>query len=232
MSAVPVLDNSGDLIGVVYAGVLLNRNYDVVDEVKKTVFQGVVYNNKDIGTSTIFQDDVRISTNVYNDDGSRAMGTRIAEDVYKHVVVNGEQYVGRAYVVNDWYLSAYEPIRNLAGDIVGILYVGILEQKYTDIKNRTTLIFSGIALAGAILSIFITLFISRSIHTSVGNLVAASKQLTHGDLQTKVLTLTLSMCCQIHRDSPRFSAASTTSDLGAGWLSACTIPRSSAEIRC
>jgi len=186
MSAVPVFDNSGDLIGVVYAGVLLNRNYDVVDEVKKTVFQGVVYNNKDIGTSTIFQDDVRISTNVYNEDGSRALGTRIAEDVYEHVVVNGEQYVGRAYVVNDWYLAAYEPIRGLTGDIKGILYVGILEQKYTDIKNRTTLIFSGIALAGAILSTFITLLISRSIHTSIENLVTASKQLTHGDLETKV----------------------------------------------
>jgi two-component system NtrC family sensor kinase len=185
MSAVPVIDDAGNLIGVVYAGVLLNRNYDIVDEVKKTVFQGVVYNGKDIGTSTIFQDDVRISTNVYNEDNSRAIGTRVAEDVYKHVVVNGEQYVGRAYVVNDWYLAAYEPIRNLAGDIIGILYVGILEQKYTDIKNRATLIFLGITLVGVVLSIFFTFFISRSISTSIENLVAASKQLANGNLGAK-----------------------------------------------
>jgi two-component system, NtrC family, sensor kinase len=186
MSAIPVFDNSGTLIGVVYAGNLLNRSYAVVDEVKNTIFQGVVYNKKDIGTSTIFQDDVRISTNVHNGNGSRAIGTRIAEDVYKHVVVNGEQYVGRAYVVNDWYLAAYEPIRSLTGNIIGILYVGILEQKYTDIKNRATLIFLSITLIGVILSTFTTLLISRRISTSIGNLVIASKQLALGNLETTV----------------------------------------------
>ena len=50
MAAVPVFDDNGNLIGVVYAGVLLNRNYEIVDEVKQTVFQGVVYKDKDIGT--------------------------------------------------------------------------------------------------------------------------------------------------------------------------------------
>jgi two-component system NtrC family sensor kinase len=58
--------------------------------VKETVFQGVVYKEKDIGTATIFQDDVRISTNVYSEDGERAVGTRVAEDVYERVVLNGE----------------------------------------------------------------------------------------------------------------------------------------------
>jgi two-component system NtrC family sensor kinase len=186
MAAVPVFDKALNLIGVVYAGVLLNRNYAIVDDVKGTVFQGAVYNFKDMGTATIFQGDVRISTNVYNQDGSRAIGTRIAEDVYQHVLVAGEQYVGRAYVVNDWYVAAYEPIRGLTGDIKGILYVGILEQKYTDIKNRTILIFLGITLVGVVLAIFTTLLISRRISTSIQNLVAASKHLTLGDLETKV----------------------------------------------
>jgi two-component system NtrC family sensor kinase len=186
MAAVPVFDKASNLIGVVYAGVLLNRNYDIVDDVKETVFQGAVYNMKDMGTATIFQGDVRISTNVYNQDGSRAIGTRIAEDVYQNVVVAGKQYVGRAYVVNDWYVAAYEPIRGLTGDIKGILYVGILEQKYTDIKNRTILIFLGIALVGVLLALFTTLLISRRISTSIQNLVTASKHLTHGDLETKV----------------------------------------------
>ncbi len=49
----------------------------------------------------------------------------------------GRQYVGRAYVVNDWYIAAYEPIKNITGQIIGILYVGILEQKYSDINNRS-----------------------------------------------------------------------------------------------
>ncbi len=87
MAAVPIFDSDGNFIGVVYTAKLLNRNYEIVDEIKQTVFQGVVYEGKDIGTATIFQDDVRISTNVYNEDGSRAIGTRIAEDVYNRVVI-------------------------------------------------------------------------------------------------------------------------------------------------
>ncbi|MCA2000363.1 MAG: cache domain-containing protein [Chloroflexi bacterium] len=186
MAAAPVFDHDEALIGVVYAGILLNRDYKIVDAVKQTVFQGVVYKDKDIGTATIFQDDVRISTNVYNKDGERAVGTRIAADVYERVVVNGEQYLGRAYVVNNWYIAAYEPIRTYGGDIIGILYVGILEQKYTDIKNQTMQAFLVITFVGVVVSIFIALYISRRISISVSTLAKASKQLASGDLEIKV----------------------------------------------
>jgi two-component system NtrC family sensor kinase len=186
MSAVPVFDKDEKLIGVVYAGVLLNHDYTIVDEVKQTVFQGVVYKDKDIGTATIFQDDVRISTNVYGEDGERAVGTRVAKDVYEQVVVKGEQYLGRAYVVNNWYIAAYEPIRGYNGDILGILYVGILEQKYTDIKNQTMQAFLVITFVGVVISIFIALYISRRISKSVGTLAKASKQLAGGNLETRV----------------------------------------------
>jgi two-component system, NtrC family, sensor kinase len=186
MAAIPVFDDRGAFIGIVYAGTLINRNYDIVDKVKQTVFQNAVYKGNDIGTATIFQKDVRISTNVKNGDGSRAIGTRIAADVYEQVVVNGEQWVGRAYVVNDWYISAYEPIKNTNNEIIGILYVGILEQKYTDINNRAVLVFSGITITGVVLSIFFALLISRGISSSIKNLATASKQLANGNLETKV----------------------------------------------
>lgn len=185
-AAAPVFDNQGNLLGMVFAGTLLNRNYEIVDDIKQTVFQGAVYKGNDIGTATIFQNDVRISTNVRNNDGSRAIGTRIAADVFDKVMVKGEQWIGRAYVVNDWYISAYEPIRDTSDKIIGILYVGILEQKYTDIKNRAALIFSGITLTGVVLAILLALMISRSISSSIRNLVTASKQLANGNLEAKV----------------------------------------------
>jgi two-component system, NtrC family, sensor kinase len=190
MAAVPVFSENRDFIGVVYAGVLLNHNYDIVDEVKQTVFQGAVYKSRDIGTATIFQNDVRISTNVHNSDGSRAIGTRIAADVYEQVVVNGKQYVGRAFVVNDWYITAYEPIKDYDGKIIGILYVGILEQKYSDIRNRAILIFSGITITGIVLSILLALLLSRGISSSIKKLVTASKQLANGNLDAKVRKVT------------------------------------------
>ena len=148
-AAAPVFDPQRNLVGVVYGGVLLNRNFELVDKIKNTVYQDVVYQGKDIGTATIFLDDLRIATNVHNEDGSRAVGTRISEDVYDQVVRAGKPWLGRAYVVNAWYITAYEPIRSLGNNIIGILYVGLLEQKYLDIKQRAVLAFLGITLVGA-----------------------------------------------------------------------------------
>ncbi|MFC1635638.1 cache domain-containing protein [Planctomycetota bacterium] len=120
----PVLGHDGRLLGVLYGGTLLNRNYQLVDRIKNTVYKGMKYKGKDIGTATIFQGDLRISTNVKAKDSSRAIGTRVSEEVYEHVVTKGWQWVDRAFVVSDWFKTAYEPIRDIDGRTVGILYVG------------------------------------------------------------------------------------------------------------
>jgi two-component system NtrC family sensor kinase len=185
-AAAPIFDYQNNLIGVLYGGVLLNRDYEIVDDIKQTIFEDVQYEGKDIGTATIFQDDVRISTNVRNNDGSRAIGTRVSEEVYKKVVLDGEPWVGRAYVVNNWYITAYEPIRNIHYKIIGILYVGILEQKYLDIKNQTVLAFLSIALVGVIVSTFISYLISNKITGPVKQLVLASREIAQGKLTPKV----------------------------------------------
>jgi two-component system NtrC family sensor kinase len=180
-AAAPIIDDQGDLIGVVYGGVLLNQSYAIVDEIKQTVFQGLTYGGQDIGTATIFQDDVRISTNVRNEDGSRAIATRIQEEVYNRVV--GE---GRAYVVNNWYITAYEPIRDSTGGIIGILYVGLLEQKYVDIRRETVLIFLAITLLGALVCMALSYFIARRISVPIGRLASASREVAKGNLDAKV----------------------------------------------
>ena len=73
-AASPVFDENKKLLGVLYGGHLLNRDYRIVDRIKDIVYRGVKYKGKDIGTATIFQWDVRISTNVKNSDGLRAIG--------------------------------------------------------------------------------------------------------------------------------------------------------------
>jgi len=185
-AAAPIFDYEDKLIGILYGGVLLNRNFDIVDKTKATVFEEVKYDGKDIGTATIFQDDLRISTNVKNEDGSRALGTRVSEEVYNQVVKAGEPWIERAYVVNDWYISAYEPIRNINNEIIGILYVGILEQKYVDITQRTILAFLGIALMGILVSLGVAYFIASKISVSINSLVSASQEIAHGNLNAKV----------------------------------------------
>ena len=92
-----------------------------------------------VETATIFQkiDDgyLRVSTNVMKLDGTRAVNTFIpnSSNVIK-TIEKGETFYGRAFVVNDWYLTAYEPIR-INGVVKGILFVGVKEKDYAMIKK-------------------------------------------------------------------------------------------------
>ena len=184
-AAAPIFDSRHNLIGVLYGGILLNRNFEIVDKVKQTVYQNVEYKGRDIGTATIFQDDVRISTNVKNEDGSRAIGTRIAEDVYNQVVLEGEPWIGRAYVVNNWYITAYEPIRDINDKIIGVLYVGMLEEKYLDIRRQIILTFLAIMLAGALITLIPSYFVSQTILIPIHKLVSVSKEVAQGNLDAR-----------------------------------------------
>lgn len=89
-------------------------------------------------TCTIFQrmnesgDMLRVATNVIKKEGTRAIGTYIPgtnpdgkPNPVVSAVMKGETFVGKAYVVNAMYITAYEPIRDTTNKIVGMLYVGI-----------------------------------------------------------------------------------------------------------
>ena len=185
-AAAPVLGYDGRLLGVLYGGTLLNRNYKIVDKVKETVYQGVKYEGKDIGTATIFQGDLRISTNVQRVDGTRAIGTRVSEEVYEQVLVKGLPWIDRAFVVNNWYISAYEPIRDVTNNIVGILYVGILEEKFIDMRRRAVAMFLGITMAGMIIALVVSSFLARGVLQPIKQLILASHQWADGNLDYRV----------------------------------------------
>lgn len=125
-------------------GVWLGQNFDkstyapVVDDVVKLVG----------GTCTIFQkmnaqgDMLRVTTNVISKDGKRAIGTYIpaqntegGSNVIIKTVLAGERYSGKAFVVDKWYITAYEPIKNSSGEIIGMLYVGIPQENVTSLRK-------------------------------------------------------------------------------------------------
>ena len=103
------------------------------------------------GTTTIFQrmndsgDMLRIATNVIDKNGNRAISTYIpvvnpdgTSNPVLAAILKGKPYLGRAYVVDAWYISAYQPIFGKDQSIIGMLYVGIKEESSSfrkDIMN-------------------------------------------------------------------------------------------------
>ncbi len=159
-AASPIHDFNGEVIGALAGGVLLNRNYDIVDRIKNIVFKDAKYKGKDIGTATIFLGDLRISTNVIDKEGNRAIGTRAMQQVQEQVLGKGTPWIHRAFVVDDWYITAYEPIRDIQNKIIGMLYVGMLESKYAVMKENLILLFFLFSMSGMLIALTISFILS------------------------------------------------------------------------
>jgi two-component system NtrC family sensor kinase len=185
-AAAPLSDNQHGVLGVLYGGILLNRNYEIVDRVKETVFKGEKYKGRETGTATIFQGDLRVSTNVTNEQGERAIGTRLSAEVKTAVLEEGRAWNDRAFVVRDWYITAYEPIRDAGGRIIGILYVGTLERPFIDTANRVMLTFIILASLCVLFLLIILYFSTTRIIRPLQSMVAATHQIANGDLNHKV----------------------------------------------
>jgi two-component system, NtrC family, sensor kinase len=156
-AAAPVQDRAGQVIGALEGGQLLNRNLDFVDNMNDIIYRADSLPEGSHGTATLFLDDVRIATNVRLFQGKRALGTRVSREVRDKVLGQGATWRDRAFVVNDWYVSGYEPIVDSRGQRVGMLYVGFLEAPFREAKvvglAAIVLLFVVISLAGAVWSL-------------------------------------------------------------------------------
>ena len=172
--------------GVLCGGILLNGNYAIVDRVWDLLFRGERFKDVDIGAVTIFENDVRISTSIKTTAADRAVSTRAPQEVSDAVLKRGELWRGRAYVVKEWYIAEYAPVRNYAGDVIGMLGVGVLENTYTSVRNRVILSFFGIATAGFLLILGFTYYIIRNITRPIGEMVAATHHIIAGRFDQEV----------------------------------------------
>ncbi len=187
-AAAPVYGPQGKLVGVLRAGTLLNRNYGLVDQVQNTVFRNQQYRGKALGNATVFQGDVRISTNVLRADGTRAIGTRVSAEVNQRVLGEGRPWLGRAWVVNDWYVSAYAPIYDLDRRPIGMLYVGALQRKFTDVALGTMATFALVITAGLVVATLVAWKLADSIARPVRELAGASEAIARGEFATQLDT--------------------------------------------
>ncbi len=157
LSTQPVRDATGKTIAVLAGGLLLNQNLDFIDHINRIVYPEGSLPFGSQGTATLFMDDVRITTNVRLFQDQRAIGTRVSQAVRDKVLGQGRTWLGSAFVVNDWYVSAYEPLLDADGRRVGMLYVGYLESPFLWMRWSMVaimgLIILGVMAAAAWLSV-------------------------------------------------------------------------------
>lgn len=135
-SGTPVEMPGGQRAALV-GGVLLNQNLDFIDTINDLVYRPGSLPEGSAGTATLFVDDVRVSTNVRLFEGRRALGTRVSQEVRNAVLGEGRVWLDRAFVVSDWYISAYEPVVDSHGKRIGMLYVGFLEAPFLALKRAS-----------------------------------------------------------------------------------------------
>lgn len=164
--------------GEMYKGdVKLNNNFEVVDLI------GSITND----TVTIFQGDKRITTNVKKEDGTRAVGTRVSEEVARAVLQNGKTYIGKALVVGRWNQTAYKPIKDEQGKIIGMFYVGVPNDLYDQAVNKFILNSITIGVIGIILGIIVCLAALQQIFGKpFTRFIKFSEVISQGDLTKEI----------------------------------------------
>jgi len=132
-------------------------------------------------TVTIFQGDTRVATNVKKPSGERAVGTQAANNVIEATLKNGATYIGKAEVVGVWNQTAYEPIKNDSGEIIGMFYVGVPNTKYDQIVKDISAKITFFSLLGlmtvSIFGYFLTLSITRPINHVISGFEEGAEQI-------------------------------------------------------
>lgn len=154
---------------------VLNDNFEVVDKI-----------GEDTGdTVTIFQGDTRIATNVMM-NGERAIGTQASPEVVSTVLDQGENYYGEANVVGQLYQTAYMPLENKAGEIIGILYVGASQKIIDNIISSFLWKFSVVLVIMIVLASVVIYFYTSQMKKRLTKLTAALELAGEGDFTNNI----------------------------------------------
>lgn len=131
---------------------LMEGNYGIVDEIGKLTGD----------TVTIFKADTRVATNVYK-EGKRAIGTQAASQVAEVVLKQGREFIGEADVAGTKNITAYQPIKDSTGKIIGIWYVGVPATPYDDASQSFMFAMFWFALGSILATIAASWFIANTV---------------------------------------------------------------------
>lgn len=159
--------------------VKINDNFAIVDQIGSLTGD----------TVTIFQGNIRVATNVMKEDGTRAVGTTVAANVEEKTLKEGLTYYGQADVVGTMNQTAYEPIKNIQGEIIGIWYVGVPNTPYELMTSNMRKSILILGFAELLIALVLLWFL---IGRSLKSLLSVKESITlvaQGDLRSNTLTV-------------------------------------------
>ena len=171
-----VLDQKGRSIKIIDGklqvnGVVLDGNNGPTDKMKE-IFGG---------EATIFQGDVRIATTIKKGDGSRAIGTKLLGPARQAVIDNGTSYLGEADILGTPHFTAYMPLKDESGAVIGALFVGEKKSAYLAVFERLKYLTIAISVAlAAILSLAAYLVLHNAL-VPLRKLIATLQNVAEGD---------------------------------------------------
>ena len=167
--------------GVLYKGeTKMNDADEIVDSMAQVTH----------GKVTIFSGDTRVATNVKDESGKRQVGTKASQEVVSHVLTGGDSFLGTANVMGEEHHAAYQPIKDSAGKIIGMLFVGVSVHEMDDAVH--TLVTSIILAMAAIIICCVGLsniFVGKLLG-ALERVVEVTKKIAEGDLRADDLEVT------------------------------------------
>ncbi len=174
-SAYPVYDGNDKMIGTVMAGYRLD-NEGYVENIKKLTGS----------EATVSMANERVATTVENEDGERAVGTKIDKDIWA-AVANGKTYSGDTEILGENAVVEYRPL--MKGDqVIGMYFVGLYTKSIDDAILRFIIIGASVALILMAIAAVMGFRISGKIVRPIHKLVGIAHRIAEGDVDVEIQT--------------------------------------------
>ena len=154
---------------------IINDNFELPDKLKALCG----------GTATIFMGDMRVSTNVLKDDGGRGVGTRLQGPAYDAVFKEGKSYRGEAVILGTTFFTAYDPIRDAKGDIIGAIYTGIKKSEFFAVIDKIKFVVIGLTALILLISFIGSSWFITRLFRPLNRVLESVKRVAKGDLTAR-----------------------------------------------
>ena len=106
--------------------------------------------------------------------------------VYEEVLQRGNIWSAPAFVVNEWYLTAYRPILDPSSQVVGALYVGLRRAPFASQRNAIVAVFLSAVFVVTVITLLVLWLVTNWVLRPIRSVLEMCKRVIRGDLSARV----------------------------------------------